>query len=143
MQVNDEMLRAAREAYLEASDLIADAEPMRAALEAALSVTPAEAGWSTTDRREAEAEAHRRFGEWERSRVPEVAYRGGGARNGFILGAEWQKARTVPEERTEEGGVIASPTWPDGCRLTINELAHGGDEHIDCDRLPVPDTEEG
>lgn len=31
-----------------------------------------------------------------------------------------------------EGGVIENPRWPDGCRLTLNELAHAGEGHIDC-----------
>lgn len=34
-----------------------------------------------------------------------------------------------------DGGVIESPRWPDGCRLTLNELAHPGHGHIDCTRV--------
>lgn len=33
-----------------------------------------------------------------------------------------------------EGGIIVSPTWPDGCPLTVAELAHPDHAHIDCAR---------
>ena len=48
--------------------------------------------------------------------------------------AEWEA-----EQGETEGGVIVSPTWPDGCRLTINELAEDSG-HIDCETLSVPVT---
>ena len=38
----------------------------------------------------------------------------------------------TPAPVEAEGGVLKSPRWPDGCRLTLNELARTGEGHIDC-----------
>ena len=102
MQVSDEMLRAAREAYLEASDLTADAEPMRAALEAALSAAPAEAGardgFGAADVAFLARDKHATWTDPE-DRDAAVLWHW----RGFQDGAEWQKARTVPDtERSEK-----------------------------------------
>ena len=46
----------------------------------------------------------------------------------------WTFHNGIPiEVPDDEGGVIESPTWPDGCALTLNELAHPGEGHIDHD----------
>lgn len=39
---------------------------------------------------------------------------------------------TDDDDTEGEGGVIESPRWPDGCPLTLNELAHVGAGHLDC-----------
>lgn len=69
-----------------------------------LHVTPTddEREWSTEDRREAEAEAKRRFMEWDGSDDEGVQRFGAGSVNGFILGAEWwESRRTVQGEPTD------------------------------------------
>lgn len=71
-------------------------------------------GWSTEDRREAKCEAERR---WSRPVEREVdQQRQSGTINGFILGAEWQKARETfisfrsiaDEARTERDAALAA-----------------------------------
>lgn len=80
-------------------------------------------GWSTDDRREAMAEGHRRFDEWATTRGPDLA---DASINGFALGAEWQKARTVQGEPTpvrfvaRQGGKAQS---------TIDVLLAQANEH--------------
>ena len=71
-------------------------------------------GWSTEDRREAKCEAERR---WSRPvmREAEQRYQAGNI-NGFILGAEWQKARETfisykviaDEARAERDAALAA-----------------------------------
>lgn len=56
-------------------------------------IPPTGSGWSTTDRREAEEEAKRRFSAQQDSAGLGLRRFADGSINGFILGAEWQKAR--------------------------------------------------
>lgn len=42
--------------------------------------------------------------------------------------------RKDSDTEAAEGGVIMNPRWPDGCPLTINELAHADWGHIDCEK---------
>lgn len=106
------------------------------------------AGWNTEDRQEALAEAERRFDGWLNSCDGGMRWYGGGCVNAFVIGAEWQKARTPPvpvEPKAEpsEEPETAQRSVPDltpgsewivrghGARVTILEVAdyrnaHGG-----------------
>ena len=89
-------------------------ETGRAAVPNAASEAKQPEGWSTEDRREAKCEAERR---WSRPVVREADYqRQSGTINGFILGAEWQKARETfisyraiaDEARAERDAALAA-----------------------------------
>lgn len=49
-------------------------------------------------------------------------------------------AAGVTPQAASEGGVIRTPQWPDGCALTVGELADPDHGHIDCDK-PAPSPE--
>ena len=107
------------------------------ALRAALAVAPTAGEWRQMRYEDGSWAREVEFVPTEADATPDEAFE-----LGRVAGYD-EAMREVAAGHADEGGVIATPTWPDGCRLTINELAHGGDEHIDCSRPPVPDTEEG